>query len=74
MPDTPGDPPRTRLVEALMLMEGTAAQKLELLEKLKTAGMLQYEDTAEVQRLERLLRESAVDEGTKEAAARGSDR
>jgi hypothetical protein len=53
------DLPRTWLVQALMQeMVGTATQKLDLLEKLKAAGMLQREDGLEVQRAEDLLRKA----------------
>lgn len=47
---------RTRVLAALTRMEGTAALKLALFEKLKAAGMLDCEDPAAVKATEEMLR------------------
>jgi hypothetical protein len=47
---------QTRLLAALKSMEGTTAQKLELIAKLKFAGLLQMEDPQEVGEAESTLR------------------
>jgi len=53
--------PKKSVAEALLRdMQGTAAEKLALLEKLKARGGFADEDRAEVLRVERMLRTFAA--------------
>jgi len=55
--------PKKSLVEALLWdMQGTAAEKLALFEKVKARGDFAGEDRAELLRVERMLRTFAATE------------
>ena len=55
---------RTNVLAALMLMEGTAALKLALFERLKAARILDHEDPAEVEATQKTLQAIAAAEDT----------